>query len=169
MKNLFLFFVLLYFSGYAQKKIENIKIDWPAEYKWQIINQSKNKSRQSVTLIPGYETVKNASIIGTMVAIKGVNYSDLDGLITHYKTSIDTGSKLTLLERNDTNQPHWIIFKVETPVTPKYPEPESDLYYVVQGEYALYENYVAIKKENISQDFIKRWSEIFKKAALAIQ
>jgi hypothetical protein len=54
-------------------------------------------------------------------------------------------------------------------VTNKYPEPESDLYYVIQGEYGLYENYVAVKRPKLDDEFVSKWSDIFKTSELKIE
>jgi hypothetical protein len=91
----------------------------------------------------------------------------LDELISFYKSGMDTGSTLTVLERSDSLPNYWMIFKVETPKTDKYPEPESDLYYVIQEDFAVFENNVAIKKSTLSENFVLKWSQIFKNSRLA--
>ena len=167
-KALFLFFsILMVFSSKAQLKMEHLTTDWPPEYKWQIIKRQNSGSKQSITIIPGYQISSNATIIGNIVAYRGMHYASLDSLMVHYKSVLDTGSVLTVIERGDKDLNPWILFKVETPKTDKYPEPESDLYYDVQGEYALFENYVAIKEPNLSSDFVKKWSTIFKNSKIS--
>jgi hypothetical protein len=93
--------------------------------------------------------------------------STLNDLISFYKSGMDTGSTLTVIEKSDSLPNFWVIFEVETPKTDKYPEPESDLYYVVQGDYAVFENHVAIRKPTLSEDFVLKWSKIFKYGTLA--
>ena len=162
-------FLIIYFQCRSQNKNEHLQLDWPVAYKWKIVNQQNDSSIQSVTIIPGFETIKTATIMGNMIARVGVIFPKGDQMLEHYRNSIDTGSVLTVIERNDNAQYPWLIFKVETPVTAKYPEPESDLYYVIQGAYALYENYVSIKKPTLSKKFLEKWTEVFKAAKITIE
>jgi hypothetical protein len=122
-----------------------------------------------MVIIPGNETTKTVSIIGTMDATFGVDSAGIAEVIDEYKNALDTGSVLTVLEKQTGKKPEWVLFKIETPVTKKYKEPESDLYYVTQGQYALYTTWVAIKKETLSKDFVAKWSKIFKQSKLVIE
>jgi hypothetical protein len=151
------------------QKTEHISIDWPIEYDWKIARQVNDSSHQLLQIIPGKQKIKNAQIIGTMEAYSGVHYDSVSQIIAFFAKAIDEGTKLTILEKNDSTKYYWAIFKVETPKTLKYPEPESDLYYVVQGEYALYANYVAIKKEKLDDAFVATWAEIFKNSQVVIE
>jgi hypothetical protein len=155
-------------AGYlqAQRPAERVETEWPEEYNWQVAGRLNSGNKQTIYIIPGNETPGTASIIGSIVAFKGLRYSSINEIIIHYKQQLDSGSTLTLVTMQDSARPLWVIFKVETPATTKYPEPESDLYYVIQGEYALFEDHVAIKQPNLSQEFINKWSKIFKNSRL---
>ena len=153
----------------AQRPTEHVETDWPKEYKWKVAGHQNKGNVETIYIIPGNETPKTASILGSIEAFKGLRYSSIHDIITDYQKHLDTGSTLTMVTMQDSAGPMWVIFKVETPVTLKYPEPESDLYYVLQGEYALYEDHVAIKQPNLSPEFVDKWSKIFKTSRLVKQ
>ena len=170
MKILILFFYsIICIPSLIAQKVEHINCNWPAEYKWKIVAQENDSSHQSVTIIPGNQNIKNVQIIGNVAGYPGVKYDNIDQIVDYYKKALDEGSVLTVLEKQDSIKHDWVIFKIETPRTPKYPEPESDLYYVTQGDYALYATWVAVKKESLDSVFIDRWTKIFKACEIEIQ
>ena len=153
-------------GAFAQRRTENLTTDWPAEYKWQVVNSQNDDEKQTVVIIPGNETVRNATIIGVMSAYRGRHYTDIDQLVSQYKNALDTGSILTIVDSAVSAANPWVIFKVETPSSNKYHEPESDLYFVIQGEFAVFEDHVALKDARLPADFIAKWGEIFKQSKL---
>ena len=150
----------------AQRPTEHLETDWPQENNWQVAGRQNSGNRETIFIIPGNETIKTATIIGSIVAFKGLRYSSVNEIIARYKKQLDTGSTLTVVTMWDSAAPVWVIFKVETPATTKYPEPESDLYYVIQGDFALFEDHVAVKQPNLSAEFIDKWSKIFARSRL---
>ena len=58
---------------------------------------------------------------------------------------------------------------LETPKTAKYPDPESDLYYVAQAEFALCDTHVAIKEAALSPNFVEKWTSILKDSKIEMQ
>jgi hypothetical protein len=163
-----------------KKKHEEIMIEWPSEYNWKVIQRTNTSGKAQVMIIPGNENPQTASIIGTIAGYFSVDAGSPDSVIAMYRSLIDSGTVLTVLERGDSVEMRggpkqadskercWVIFKTETSVTNKYPIAESDLYYVRQGEYALYENYVAIKKPSLDAEFTERWVKVFKTAKIII-
>jgi hypothetical protein len=153
-------------TAIAQQQTEHLTTDWPAEYKWRVIKRQNDGEKQSVIIIPGNEMPQHATIVGVMAAYKGRHFSDMDQMIDQYKNALDTGSVLTIIQRADSAANPWVIFKIETPKNFKYPEPESDLYFVTQGRFAVFEDHVAIKEASLPGEFTARWSEIFKGSKL---
>jgi len=148
-------------AAIGQRKGERITIDWPGEYNWKTVQQKHDENTQTSMIIPGNESVSAASIIGSLKAYQGVKVATVGDMIDHYKAGLDSGTTFTLIDKEQNTNYPWILFKVETPRTRQYPEAESDLYYVVQGKYALYENYVAIKEAQLSDEFVKKWKAVF--------
>ena len=164
-------FILLFLrlTAIGQGRMEHIAIDWPGEYNWKTVKQKHVENKQTLMIIPGNDSISNPSIIGSLTVYRGVKFSALDNIISNYKARLDSGSNLTPLERLQKTKYPWIIFKVETPATTKYPEPESDLYYVVQGKFGLYENFVGIKAATLSDEFVKKWTAVFMTAQIRIE
>jgi hypothetical protein len=150
----------------GQRSSEELTTDWPIEYKWKVVGRQNGNGQSSITIIPGKETPAKATIIGVMTAFQGATTDNTDEMVAIFRKALDSGSSLTILEKNDSAKPRWVIFKIETPKTDKYPEPESDLYYCVQGEYALFENHVAIKTPALSPEFVTKWTKLFKASRL---
>jgi hypothetical protein len=151
-------FLLCSLQGIAQKNVESLNTQWPAEYKWKTVQRTSSQ----IVIIPGDENITAASIIGVISARKGVKLPSVDSIISAYRSGLDSGSTLTVLDQSHDSTFLWVLFKVETPKTGKYPEPESDLYYIAQGDYALYDTHLAIKASSLPQDFIDKWSIILK-------
>jgi hypothetical protein len=160
--------VLIISSAKAQGSKEYISLDWPPEYKWKVVDRKNDKNTKCVTIIPGDETVKNATIVGNLTAYMGAHYEKPSDLVKIFSDALDAGAKLSVIDSSTVLPQIWVIFKVETPKTDKYPEPESDLYYVVQGQAAVYDNHVAIKEPFIKPDFEKKWIEVFKTAKISM-
>jgi hypothetical protein len=73
---------------------------------------------------------------------------------------------VAIVEKNENTKNHWIIFKIEAPRFNNDRNPESQLYYVVQGESSLYSNFVAIREKKLPGEFIEKWKGIFKRSEL---
>lgn len=173
MKRLFFITLLITLSnisfGQNQTKGENLKIVWAEEYKWKVASNQEDKTMQFLEIVPGNESVDNWSILGTMISFKNAKISKTDQVVEMYRQSSSKESpkaKLTILESKETTKNIWVIFKVETPSFPNDPKPESQLFYAIQGEAALYVNFIAIKQKKLPPDFIGKWSKIFKDSEL---
>ncbi len=170
MKIIFSFIsIFLIFAVVRGQKVEHLDTEWPPAYKWKAVRNQEDSGKILIMIIPGEETTQNLTIFGSITAFKGANFSSVNEVIESYKSRMDSGSVLTVVDAPGKGKFRWILFKVETPVTRKYPEPESDLYYVVQGEFALYENFVGIRQPNLTVDFIKRWVKIFRRSKLVME
>ena len=60
----------------------------------------------------------------------------------------------------------YALLKVETPNFPNDPHPESQLYYIVPGENALFTCMIAVKQAKLSPEFISKWSRVLKDGKL---
>lgn len=117
--------------------------------------------------IPENETLEKWSIMSTTLIYKNVKIAKTEQIVAIFKAASESASKdskLTVLESNDSAKNIWVLFKVETPKYPNDPKPESQLYYAIQGDVSLYVNFVAVKEKKLSQDFVDKWSKIFKES-----
>lgn len=167
-----LLFFLSALSMYAQNKIENLKVTWPEEYKWKVGSNQEDESMHFMELIPEKETLENWTIIGTMMSLKNVTKMPMDkAMEIFYQQTKATApdAKISVIEKNETGKNHWILFKVEVEKYLDDPNPESQVYYIIQGDSSLYVNLVGIKEKKISKAFEAKWSKIFKASELVYQ
>jgi len=170
MKRIILLPIITLFTAlaFAQSR-ESLKIVWPEEYKWKIGSNQENDQQHMVEMIPGNETISKWTIIATTVLIKGVKNVPMDvamNLMFDQAKQNAINPTLTQIERNDTAKNAWIIFKIETPEFKDDKTPESQLYYIIQGNASLYSNFVAIKEKSLPKDFVDKWTKIFKSSQL---
>jgi hypothetical protein len=170
MKRLLLLSVLAILTGHAfGQNQETLKINWPDEYKWKIGADQKDGTQQMIEIIPGNESIDKWTIIGTMLSIKDVHNVPMDAAMN---LMFDQAKKdaisptLTLIEKNDTATSPWIIFKIEASGFQDDKTPESQLYYIIQGKAALYSNFIAIKEKRLPEEFVIKWTKIFKNSEL---
>jgi len=107
-----------------------------------------------------------------MMSLKNTKIESTDQVVEMYRQSSQKESpkaKLTVIEDNNKVKNIWVLFKVETPSFPNDPNPESQLYYAIQGEVALYINFIAIKEKTLSKDFLSKWTKVFKNSELVYQ
>jgi len=163
-------FILFTISTFSQT--ENLKILWPEEYKWKIRINQEDETSHFIEVIPEKEEINSWTILGAMNTVKNTIKTTTDQVIksmTESSLSESPKAKLTVLEKNDSTKNNWIIFKIETPSFPNDPIPESQLFYVIQGKQSLFMNFVAIKVERLSNDFITKWTKVFKSSELIYQ
>jgi hypothetical protein len=151
---------------------ENLKIVWPEEYKWKIGSSQEDESVHMLELIPGDEKIEKWTIMGTMLSIKGAKNISMDkamNLMYDQAKQNAPDATLTFIERSEEIENPWIIFKIEAPKFNNDKNPESQLYYIIQGGSSLYSNFVALKEKKLSDDFVNKWKEIFKSSELVYQ
>jgi hypothetical protein len=167
-----LLFLTTYNYSIGQGQRENLKIVWPEEYKWKIGSNQEDESIHIMELIPGNETIEKWTIMGTMMSIKGAKNVPMDKAMNMMFDQAKLNAPdatLTLIEQNHTAKNPWALFKIEAPRFKNDKEPESQLYYIVQGESSLYSNFVALKEKKLSEDFVTKWKAIFKSSELVYQ
>jgi hypothetical protein len=153
----------------AQTGAESLKVFWPDEYKWKIASNQQNKTARMIELIPGNETLNSWTMIGTMTVMKGVKNMDMSGamkMIFDKTKSRAPKARLVAIERGGTAKNPWIMFKIESPNFTNSNTPESQMYYVIQGNQSLYTNFIAVKQASLGPLFIEKWARVFKRSKL---
>lgn len=168
------FIISLYIIGiglnsFAQEKNESLKIIWPKEYKWKIGSNLEKDNVRMMELIPEDESLEKWSIIAMTKSTKGIKNSLMDtlmqGVFSRAQLASDN-AKLTLLEKDESSTHPWVLFKIEATNFKDNKKPESQLFYMVQGESALYSSFVAVKEKTLKDDFIEKWTKVFKTSEL---
>lgn len=154
---------------FSQEKIENLNVTWPEEYKWKVGNSQEDKTMHFMELVPGNESIDKWSIIGTMMSLKNVHDLSMNEAVKlfHAQTKAQApDAKLTVLEKNETVKNPWVLFKIEVEKYLSDAKPESQLYYIIQGDSSLFVTFVGIKEKEISKKFEEQWSNVFKTSKL---
>jgi hypothetical protein len=159
-------------NSFGQDQNENLKIVWPEEYKWKVASNQEDKTVHFLEIVPGKESIEKWTMLGTMMSLKNIRISSADQVVEMYRqTSLKESSKakLTVIEKNNATKNIWVLFKVETPSFPNDPRPESQLFYAIQGKATLYVSFIAIKEKTLTEDFIKKWTQVFRGSELVYE
>ncbi|MES2829345.1 MAG: hypothetical protein V4687_14380 [Bacteroidota bacterium] len=159
----------LIFIANTTRAQENLKIAWPGEYKWKIATNQKSGNAIMVELIPGNETLKNWTIIGTMLSMMGSTSVSVEKAMNMtYSQTLKNAplARLKMIEKGIKSGSPWILFRIQSPRFNNSPVPESQLYYIIQGRKALYSNFVAIKQPGLGVLFVEKWAKVFKNSML---
>lgn len=161
-----LFFLLISISLWSQT--DTLKIAWPED--WKLATNQKTRTQIMMEYIPKKENINHWSIIGTTNIYFGKAGVPIEAPmnITFAGAQQSTMNPvLTLLDKNTEGDHPWILFKIEAESFKNDPHPESQLYYVVEGDNDLFSNFVAVKKSTLSKEFTDQWTEIFKTSHFA--
>jgi hypothetical protein len=154
-------FLALSIPGWSQSY--SLKIPWPTD--WKIATNQKTRTQVMMEYIPRTEDIDHWSTIGTTNIFIGKAGVPIEATMNitfsgAQKTAINP--VLTLIDKNAEGDHPWILFKIEAEGFKSDPHPESQLYYVVEGENDLFSNFVALKKSSLPKDFVDNWTAIFK-------
>lgn len=149
----------------TQKKGESLMLDWPDSEGWKIGDDQENEQQHVLDLIRNDETIDSWTELGNMTSIKGVVKVPVDyamNLMFEQTKKKSSKAKLTFIEKNENLDCPWIIFTIECPNFKKNKQPESQLWFIIQGKQALYTNFRAIKEATIPADLKVKWTDFFK-------
>jgi hypothetical protein len=144
-------------------------LDWPDSENWKIGDNQENAQQHVIDLIHSNETIDKWTELGNMTSIynvKGVPMDQAMNLMFEQSKTIAPKAKLTFIEKDESAKYPWIIFTIEAPGFNNDKIPESQLWYIVQGDQALYTNFRAVKKAKISGEQRDAWTKFFKTAKI---
>ncbi len=154
------------YCGNKQQGGESLSLHWPEAENWKLENTQENEQMMMIELLRSEETFDNWTEIGTMMSIKGATNIPMDNAMNMmFEEAQKNGinSKLTFIEKDESCEFPWILFKIETPKYRKGDKrPESQLWYIVQGKTSLYTNFRAVKEKEISKELETKWINFFK-------
>jgi tetratricopeptide (TPR) repeat protein len=159
----------LYLDNYCTstpKPRESFSLNWPENENWIIGNSQEDDQIKITELIHANESIDNWTELGYMSSIKRARVLSAEKAMSLFYDQAKTEApeaRLTLLEQSDsTAQFPWIIFTIEAPGFISDPTPESQLWYVVLGDQALYANFIAVKEATFPKDKRQKWIDFFK-------
>jgi|SRR5580693_8300932 len=163
MKHLLLFLIPVCFSIPVIAQNERFIIPWPET--WKIGSQEKTPTMSMVELIPNNEKIDKWTIIGTTTILKDKENTPIElamNITFNEEKKNAINPTLTFIDKKEDGKNPWILFKIEAGGFKNDKTPESQLYYVIESETALYSNFVAIKEASLSKEFTNHWTGIFK-------
>ena len=164
------FLCVVLFSGifFGQKK-EVLKIDWPKEYEWKVVVDEKDGETDVIQMIPKKENENNWSILVSIMSSKSfitISEDFIKGLFESESPTKDPLAKLTILEKSNEKENVWIIFKTEASFSTNSNSPLSQICYLLQSKNTLNSICIMKKEKSLSEEFMKKWSKVFKESRL---
>ena len=151
---------------------EMMMLDWPDSENWKLANSQETDQMMMVELLKDNETFDNWTEIGTMQSIKGATNVQMDKAMNlMYDQAKETcpDAELNFIEKDETPEYPWILFTINCGSYKDTNEPESQLYYIVQGKSALFINFRAIKEPKIDDKTKTKWIDFFKTGKVVFQ
>lgn len=166
-------FILLLFANaitsFGQVGTENLKVNWPEEYKWKAVSETNDSSLHTTVGILEKDSGEYKNLKGTSLVYKNVNKVPLSMAMSMMYDQLKADAPkaiATPLERDDKAKHPWILFLIEIPRFKNDKTPESRLYYIVQGEHNLFTHFIATKEKRLSPEFVQEWSNVFKESKM---
>lgn len=156
---------LAHFCSDDQLANESLVLNWPGNENWKVGSEQENEQMTMVEMIHSDETLENWTELGTMISVKGIKNVPVEKAMNMtFEQSKQNAPKatLTLIEKDETSEFHWIIFTIESPSFKNDTTPESQVWYIVQGKSNLYTNCIAVKKAKIPEDLKEKWVKFLK-------
>lgn len=164
---LFAFLIFNNSNAQSNSKTETLKINWPKEEGWHIVDQ-QNNAEQTTTMIvflKGKETIPNYTELATTYISHDFIAEPLENKIEEIyqglKKSAPRAIK-TIIEKDEKAEYPWIICKIEAPL-------ESQIYYAIQGKNEVYFSLWSPKQGEITPKSQEKWVEIFKSSKIILE
>ena len=169
MKKTVFVFVLLCFQMFLGQEKEVLKVEWPKEYEWKVVVDEKDGETDVIQMIPKKENENNWSILVSIMSSKSfitINEDFIKGLFESQSPTKDPLAKLTILGKSNEKENVWIIFKTEASFSTNSNSPLSQICYLLQSKNTLNSICIMEKEKSLSEEFVKKWSKIFKESKL---
>lgn len=167
MKNLLFILFLIPFLGFSQKK-DSLYVPFPEKYHLALKNNQQDDKQIFREWIPENQTWENYSIIVTSFVLKNGKNLPLDlykNLTIKGLKEKTKGFKYTEIERyGDENNGGYLIFKSEAESYKDSNDKESQIYYLTKGKNDFFVYIVALKTNYLPEDFVKEWTNVYKKS-----
>ena len=168
-KIIFVFVVLFGQMFFGQEKEELLEINFPEEYDWNVVTNVENDDVRVIQLVPEQESKEDWSILLSYVYFKNLEKYNVELLkniaIESYKEDAPKG-RVTILGESKKNERAWVLYKIENPEFIDKKNNGALLYYTLQGDKNIHSLSVEIKEKSLSEEFVKKWSKVFKESRL---
>lgn len=149
-------------------KDETVVLALP-EKDWKVGDDQQNATVRVVDYVHKNETVDKWTELVNSTTMKGVTGLGMDKAMNLMYEQAKQGSpkaKLTFIDKNEKTEFPWILFEIDNPASKEMKNPESQLWYIVQGNQSLYTNFIAVKKNGVPEDLKTKWIKILKETKI---
>jgi len=174
MKYPLLFLLILFHSLLYAQHSEYLEFDWMKMEGWKIGFQQETEKMLIIEYIPEKQSIDTWREIGTIQMIKMDNvrnFTPKQMMEFMHKQGLDKApkAKLTYIAQNDSIDYPWIQFKIEAPEILDNPNSESQLYHMIQGKETLFVIIWGIRRWEIYEEELNKWTKILLKAKVGIE
>lgn len=138
---------------------------WPEMEDWTVVHRNDGKHQKRIQLVPKNESFPEWDHLGSLSALKNIRGIPMDTarylLKRQAKGKCKEASTRTL-EKND-GKNAYIFFILTCSDHINTQEPETQLWYVEQGERHLYAYFVALRQKGFSEEQKRKWQTFFRK------
>lgn len=156
-------------SAAEPKKQEGLSLDLPDEEGWKLADQQEDKGVHFMEITRGKETVDNWTELVTLISQPAGDSLDLQTAVNALLQGVlekAPKAKYAVVDKDTKAKYPWVLLKVEASDYPgaKGKEAESDLYYIVKGQYNLFIAIRAVHKPQLTKAQMDNWSADFRKS-----
>jgi len=155
--------------SFAQVRKQTLVTPWPEEYVFKVGSVEDLGNMHVTQSIPENEAPDKWTLLINTTIIKHVSDLTPAGIIEMFRKSTKEEApqaKLTVIENKPKAKNVYVLFKVEIPRFHYDTQPQSRLYYIVQGDGELFVNYAATKSATMDKAFESKWVKVFKASKL---
>ena len=168
-KIIFVFVVLFGQMFFGQEKEELLEINFPEEYDWKVETNIENDIVRVIQLVPEKESREDWSILLSYVYFKNLEKYNVELLkniaIESYKKDAPKG-RVTILGESKKGERAWALYKIENSEFLEKKHQGALLSYILHGDKNIHTLAVEIKEKSLSEEFVKKWSKVFKEGRL---
>ena len=138
---------------------------WPDPKGWKVIRRNETERQKRIELVPKGEGAKDWKHLGNLTALKFVQGIPMDTaryLLTKQTDGRCKDVQSRTLEKRDQGQESYIFFVLNCKSHINTQQPETQLWYVEQGQRHLYAYFVAVRKKRMSREEREKWMEFFR-------
>ena len=154
---------------FGQEKKEVLKIEWPKEHEWKVENKEENSEVDVIEAVPLQEGKENRNIVFIYTRFKNLELYNVEFLknffITAFKENLLKG-KITILGESKNGEREWVLYKVENVNYIEEDNQSAVLYYILQGDKNTHVISIEVREKSLSEEFVKKWSKVFKESRL---
>jgi hypothetical protein len=168
-KIIFVFVVLFGQMFFGQEKEELLEINFPEEYEWNVVTNVENDDIRIIELVPAQENKEDWNLLFTYAYFKNPKKYNVEFLKNFYIEALKEKApkgRVTILEESKKGERAWVLYKIENPEFLEKKHQGALLYYFLQGDKNTHVFSIEVKEKSFSEEFVKKWSKVFKEGRL---